>query len=233
MMDRVAASLVQSWTESRLLLEALVPRLIAAVILVAIGWALAALVRAVLRRAAEAPLVRRGTERSRLAEMLHYAELPPISAILPGFVFWLIWLAFLAAAFDVLALPGLGSVRAAFVDMIVRVLRAVLVTVVGVIAANVVWRMTLLGAFNAGLPSPRLIATAMRLLILAIAVVTALAQLGLPLAIVLTAFSIAFGAVMLGLALAFGLGGRDLAKQTLEQQARPRERQQTSTPSHV
>lgn len=222
MIELVAASLRQSWEESRILLAAFFPRLIAAIVLAALGWVVAAAIRALLRRAAGAPALRRFTERTRLAEMLRFSELPPVSTLLPAVVFWLIWLAFLAAAIDALTLPGLTSARVAFVDVIVRVLRATLVVVVGVLASNVVWRITLLGVFNAGLPSARLIATAMRLLILAIAVVTALAQLGLPLAIVLTAFSIAFGAVMLGLALAFGLGGRDLARQTLEQQSVPR-----------
>jgi hypothetical protein len=232
MIELVAASLQQSWSESRLLLAAFLPRLIAALVLAAGGWVAGAAVRAVLRRVADAPALRRFTERTKLAETLRFAELPPVSALLPGVVFWLIWLAFLAAAVDVLVLPGLGSLRVAFVDVIVRVLRATLVVVVGVLAANVVWRVTLLGAFNAGLPSARLIATAMRLLILAIAVVTALTQLGLPLPIVLTAFSLAFGAVMLGLALAFGLGGRHLARQALEQQSLPKHEDQEG-PSHL
>lgn len=232
MIDMVFASLQQSWTESRMLLAAFLPRLLAALVLAVVGWAAAALVRSALRRVADAAALRRLTERTRVAEMLRFAELPPVSRMLPGAVFWLVWLAFLAAALDVLVLPGLGSVRVAFVDVILRVLRAALVVVVGVLAANVVWRMTLLGAFNAGLPSPRLIATAMRLLILAIAVVTALTQLGLPMPIVLTAFSIAFGAVMLGLALAFGLGGRDLARDALEQQTAPRPGDEDS-PSHL
>ena len=232
MIDLVVASLQQSWAESRQLLAAFLPRLAAALVLTALGWSLAAIVRATLRRVASAASLRRLTERTRVAEMLRFAELPPVSVLLPSVVFWLVWLAFLAAALDLLVLPGLGSVRGAFVDVIVRMLRATLVVVVGVLAANVVWRMTLLGAYNAGLPSPRLLATAMRLLILAIAVVTALTQLGLPLAIVLTAFSIAFGAVMLGLALAFGLGGQHLARQTLEQQSHPHAPDEDS-PSHV
>jgi hypothetical protein len=41
-------------------------------------------------------------------------------------------------------------------------------------------------------------------------------QLGLGERTIIVAFAIAFGALMLGLALAFGLGGRDLAKQFLE-----------------
>lgn len=232
MIELVAESLRQSWTESAHLLASLLPRVAAAAVLALVGWAVAALVRAILRRLADAPALRRYTDQTRLAELLRFAELPPVSVLLPATCFWLIWIALLAAAIDVLALPGLGSVRGAFVDVIVRVLRATLVVVVGVLAANVVWRLTLLGAFNARLPSPRLIAMAMRLLILAIAVVTALTQLGLPLPVVLTPFSIAFGAVMLGLALAFGLGGRDLARGMLERQSATAD-DDADTPSHL
>ena len=53
-------------------------------------------------------------------------------------------------------------------------------------------------------------------LVIAIAVVMALEQLGLATAVVLTAFAITFGAVMLGLAIAFGLGGQDIARKFLE-----------------
>jgi hypothetical protein len=82
------------------------------------------------------------------------------------------------------------------------------------------WKATLLAAFNAGLPSARLMATALRVVVIAITVLTALAQVGVPLVIVLTAFSIAFGALMLGLALAFGLGGRDAARDAIAQHTR-------------
>lgn len=232
MIDLALASLRQSCAESRALLAAFLPHLLAVVVLALVGWVVVVIVRAVLRRVVDAAALRRFTERTRVAEMLRFAELPPVSRMLPGAIFWLVWIAFLAAAVDVLVLPGLGSVRVAFLDVILRVLRATLAVAIGVLAANLVWRMTLLGAFNAGLPSPRLIATAMRLLILAIAVVTALTQLGLPMPIVLTAFSIAFGAVMLGLALAFGLGGRELARAVLEQQAAPRPDNEES-PSHL
>ena len=49
-----------------------------------------------------------------------------------------------------------------------------------------------------------------------LAISMALEQIGLARQTVITAFSIVFGALMLALAIAFGLGGRDLARQTLE-----------------
>ena len=46
----------------------------------------------------------------------------------------------------------------------------------------------------------------------------ALEQIGLGRRVVLIAFSLAFGALMLGTAIAFGLGGRDVARRFLEKQ---------------
>ena len=49
----------------------------------------------------------------------------------------------------------------------------------------------------------------------------------------LTAFAITFGALMLGLALAFGLGGRDAARRLLEQQLKAHERQEPDAKPHL
>jgi hypothetical protein len=50
---------------------------------------------------------------------------------------------------------------------------------------------------------------------------------------VLTAFSITFGALMLGLAIAFGLGGRDAARQLLEQHFRAQAERETDAAPHL
>jgi hypothetical protein len=54
--------------------------------------------------------------------------------------------------------------------------------------------------------------------IVILTVAMALEHVALAKSVVLIAFSIAFGAVMLGLAIAFGLGGRDVARRFLERQ---------------
>jgi hypothetical protein len=93
---------------------------------------------------------------------------------------------------------------------------ALVILFVGVLVANFVSRATLLAAVNANSPSPRLISVVVRFVIIALAVTMALERVGLGRGVVLVAFSTFFGAIMLGLALAFGLGGRDLAKRLLE-----------------
>ena len=86
---------------------------------------------------------------------------------------------------------------------------------------------------NAGLPGARMLSGALRVLVIAIGIVMALEQLGLATAVVLTAFAIAFGALMLGLAIAFGLGGRDAAKQLIEQQLHAKRERDADAAPHL
>jgi hypothetical protein len=69
--------------------------------------------------------------------------------------------------------------------------------------------------------------------VIAIGAVMALEQLGLGTSVVLTAFAITFGAVMLGLAIAFGLGGRDAAKQLLERQVQAKKERDADAAPHL
>jgi len=64
-------------------------------------------------------------------------------------------------------------------------------------------------------------------LFIAIGVVMALEQLGLATSVILTAFAITFGALMLGLAIAFELGGQAAAKILLEEQFRAKKKRDT------
>jgi len=87
---------------------------------------------------------------------------------------------------------------------------------VGVLAANFLSRAALLGAVNAGYRAPRLWSGTVRFVIWILTITMALEQIGLAKETVITAFSIFFGALMLALAVSFGIGGRDLARQILE-----------------
>jgi alpha amylase-like protein len=86
----------------------------------------------------------------------------------------------------------------------------------GVAIANFLSRTALLAAVNAGHPSARILVWSIRFVIWILAITMTLEELGLARQTVISAFSILFGATMLGLAIAFGLGGQDLARKALE-----------------
>jgi hypothetical protein len=212
MLDAILVSLRQAWGDVNTTIVTLGPRLVAALVVVVAGWLVARSVSWLTTRLIARLPMDRVAGRTAFADALRLAELPPAGRLVPRVAFWLVWIAFLAQALGLLEVPGFEHARAEFVDFVGRLVRAVVLLLIGVLIANVLWRATLLAAYNAGLPSARLMAASLRVLVLAVSVLTALAHVGIPMVIVLTAFSIAFGALMLGLALAFGLGGRDAAR---------------------
>jgi Conserved TM helix len=78
----------------------------------------------------------------------------------------------------------------------------------------------LIAAVNAGLPSARFLAGAVHTAVLVLFVAMALEHLGVGRQIILASFTILFGGVVLALALAFGLAGRDMAREFLERVSR-------------
>jgi hypothetical protein len=120
-----------------------------------------------------------------------------------------------------------------FANFVPRLLVALVILVIGLLAANFAWRATLLAAVNAHVPSPRLVSGAVRWLILIVVAAMALEQIAVAQTIVLTAFAIAFGAVMLALAIAFGIGAGGLAKRILEHAFKEPDRSGADEMSHL
>lgn len=233
MIRQIADALAASWANFATGVALFVPRLLAALIIIAVGWILAAVVRGIVRRLLAWVQFDRLVERTGASEMLRVAELPRAEILLAEIAFWVIFVGFMLSGVDALEFRALEGMVAGFVRFVPRFVLSLVILAFGMLIANFVWRATLLAAVNGGLPSARLVAGAMRLLVVAISVAMALEQLGLGTTVVLTAFAIAFGAVMLGLAIAFGLGGRDIARHLLEQQVRSRERRDSDVTPHL
>ena len=117
-------------------------------------------------------------------------------------------------------MPDIANRDAVLLRDIVYLLRklfaALFILFFGLLAASFFSRASLLSAVNAGLPSPRLISWAVRTMIILFVVSMAFEELGIGSHTVSVAFTLTFGSLMLGLSLAFGLGGKDLARKYLE-----------------
>src|SRR5215831_3305112 len=138
-------------------------------------------------------------------------------------VFWGIFLLFAMMGIDALALPGMSGATSMVVQLIPNVLAAVLMLVVGWLLANFLSNAVLIGSVNARITEARLLARAVRWAVLAFALAAVLTQLGIGREMVMIAFGLTFGGVVLTFALAFGLGARDLAREVLERRFRQRE----------
>lgn len=201
--DRLQSSFTEVFGE-------LIPALLGALIIVFAGYLLAK----VLER-----LVDRGLRRIGLNNMLARggvmeaversgAHLNP-TRVLSNLVFWLVMFAVILVAANALGLESLASVFGELVSYIPSVIAAIVIILVGIVLGQFVGG--LIGASAGALHGGRALAKVGSGGVILLSVFMALQELGIATDIVTTAFAILFGAIALALALAFGLGGRELA----------------------
>jgi hypothetical protein len=233
MIQEIAAALIESWRNFAAAFVLFVPRLVAATIIFCAGFVVAIVARRAVRRLLAWLRFDRLALKTGATDMLRLADMPSAELLVAKIVFWIVWLGFAVSAVDTLQFGPIQGLVEEFFRFVPRFLIALLVLAIGFLVGNFLWRAALLASVNAGLPAARLLSGTLRLLVIAIAVVMALEQLGLATTVVLTAFAITFGAIMLGLAIAFGLGGRDAARDLIAQHVKDRKQRETDAAPHL
>ena len=227
MREMITNELSQATQEIARSVAHFLPRLMVMLIIILIGWLIAYLLRGVLRSILRLVRFDRLSEHAGASDFLKKAALPPSSELLSRFVYWVVLLGFVLVGISVLGIVGLQEHVAEFFGFLPRMFAALFLFLFGLIAASFFSRAVLLAAVNADLPSPRLISSTTRVLIVILVCSMAFEELGLAEHTVIVAFAIIFGSLMLGLALAFGLGGRDLARRFLERRfAHPKDQEE-------
>jgi hypothetical protein len=214
--DMIVSELGQAWTEFARALAHLLPRLLTVLIIAIVGWVIAYLIKVGLRSLLRLVKFDRLSERAGASQLLNTAALPAPSELLSQLVFWIVWLSIGLAGVSFLGITVLQQDISGILLFLPRLLVAILIAFLGLLVANFFARAALLAAVNSDLPSPHVLSDVVKVVIVVLTVSMAFEELGLAERTILIAFSIVFGGLMLGLAIAFGLGGRDLARQFLE-----------------
>ena len=194
------------------------PVLLGALLILIIGWIVAKAIRRLINWLLVMARFDVMADKTGISEVLRKGNLA-ISAreVISGLVYWLIIIMVLVMAVDALGLPKASDVLSSLFAFVPKVIVALLVLIVAMFLANFVSGIVRTAAGNANLPSPDLIASISRWAIIIFAVTIAMEQLGIAPLLVGTAFNIILGGVVLALALAFGLGGKDAAAKYLDE----------------
>jgi len=188
----------------------LVPLLFGALILLLAGY----LVAKLLEKGTEKLLVRLGVnhwlERGGVLDAVERSgwRARP-SRVFANLVFWFVMFAVLLVASNALGLESLADLFQQLVNYVPSVVAAIVIVLVGIVLGQFVDGLIMASA--GGLHGGPTLARVGRGGVVVLAVFMALQELGIAPDIVTTAFAILFGAVALGMALAFGLGNRELA----------------------
>jgi hypothetical protein len=190
------------------------PSFVGALIILLIGYLVAkgveGLIRRALRKVGFDRLLHKGTAGSYIEKVIASP-----SSLVGSVVFWLLWLGALSIAITVLGVPALTNFVYAIYAYVPNIVAALLIFLVaGAVSTAVAALVTRLMGDT---PTGKLVAAVVPAITMLIAVFMILNQLQIAKDIVNITYTALMGAVALGLALAFGLGGRDVAGRLLEQ----------------
>lgn len=221
----------QSFERIRATLVTMVPGILAMLLILALAFVVAAGVRVLLRRS----LARVGFDRRAQSWGLTPAtERDPQhapSVLVARGAYWLVVLIGVALALDVFGASTTSALGLSLLAFLPRLVVGAIIFLVGVGASRFFERSVLISAVNMQIQAARLLALGVKWLVLVLATAMALEHLGIGGLLVTISFSILLGGIVLALALAVGLGSRDVVTRQIEkrmqqdQHAKTEERQ--------
>jgi small-conductance mechanosensitive channel len=226
----IVQGLQQAYQNLVHMLAEFLPRFVVMLVIILAGLLVAYALKYILSTLLRLTKLDRLSDEAGASRMLRMAALPSMSEVLSRSIFWISLLGFILVGISVLNIAGLQEQVSRFLHLLPEIVVAMVILFLGLVIANFSSRAALLAAVNAGYTSPKAISWSIRFVIWTLAISMALEELGVARQTVIAAFSIVFGALMLGLAIAFGFGGQHMAREFLERNLGERSKEKTEEP---
>jgi hypothetical protein len=212
----------------QLLSEILVklPSILVAVLLLLLGMVLGKIARASVERFLKFTRMDEYTEKVKLNEVVARLGFGRSPTFVVGFlVYWLIILVFLVSAANAVQLTVVSELLQRFVLFIPKLIGAVLVMAGGLLFGHFVGEIVLNAALANKLDSAVTLSKVVRFVVIVFSGIMALEQIDIDTTILTSSIQIILAAIGLGLAIAFGLGGKDVAAEIIKDFVRRQNRQ--------
>src|SRR5829696_1877365 len=187
------------------------PQLVGTIIILIIGYIVAKVLQALVGRVLQGIGFDGWMERGGIKQFFDRAETNQTPhSILGKLVFWFVFIIAITMAADALGIPQVSVVLAQLIAYIPNIIAAILILILAALLANFI------SGIVRGATGSDLLASIAQYAIIVYAVFAALTQLGVAVQLTANTFLIVLGAVALAAALAFGIGGREVARDILE-----------------
>lgn len=223
-------ALQQSMERVLSLLISILPGLFAFIIAVALMAAVGMLLSYLLRKALAAAKFDERLARTEGNGIADWSPSHSPTALVGRSIFWgcvVLGLIIGVSAFDA-SYSGTSAISMSLLPYLTRSVGAILLLFAGNIIARFLARTVLIGAVNNQLQYARFLSMGIKWLVLVLTAAMVLDHLQIGGTVVELAFGILFGGIVLTLALAIGLGSRDLVSRSLERSAERPERERFS-----
>jgi len=219
--DIFIASLTSFWTQ----LASFIPQLIAALVLLFVGWIVAKLVRTGMLHLLKVIHFDVLAQKSGVEAFLRQGDLDvSLSKLLSNLMYWLLILVVVVTVSNSLGLQMVADLFNKVVLYIPNIIVAILVLVFGSVLARFINRIIFAYLNNIGVEGALTISTISEYAVLIFVFFIALEQLQIGTQLITAAFQIGFGAIGLAFALAFGLGGKEWAAGVIQRMTAKKEK---------
>lgn len=206
-------------------LLAFLPDLMTSILIFIAGIFIGVILKSVSLRFFRAIKIDKFSERSGAVEIMKKGGVnDPLSGILAKLLGWVTIISFLILSLRTLDIPAVERILERFLLYLPNIFVAAIVIFLGYFLGNFLGRAALIAAVNAGFRMAGLIARLVKITIILLSITMALEQLGIGRETIIIAFAIIFGGIVFALSLAFGIGGRDIARDYLEKKIKGEEK---------
>ena len=187
--------------------QALLPKVVMALLVLIIGWFVAKLLRMLLVKGIDRldRFWQRFTSKQGLTQL--QPRQPP-TRIVGELVFWLLMLIFIALASEILGLGSFGAWLMELLTFLPLVVGGLLIVLVGFVISSLARGLVATAATSAELSHGDMLGRAVQVVILLISIIIAIEQVGFDTAFLTVVAGIVLATTLGGFALAFGLGAR-------------------------
>jgi small-conductance mechanosensitive channel len=190
-----------------------VPNLLIALVILVVGWIIGRIVRYILERVLKLIHFDDIVARTELFNSMTGKRTP--TSIFGMLVFWIIFLNFLLTAFDQLGLSQAVEPLRALIAFLPTLIVGFILLIIGALLAKAIADAVESAVNNMGIEFGKAIANGVRIILLGIVVIVVLQQMGIESQLLTDIFLYVIVILLAGLALAFGLGGRDVVRNVL------------------
>jgi hypothetical protein len=220
MWEQVRQTLYQSTVGAVSRLASLLPGLLALLVAVLCSLVLAWLAAAILRRVLASIHFDERLEGWGVTGLAEYSPQHTPSLLVTRVVAWAIVLAGVVLGLGAVEATVTSDLTLRLFDYLPNVAAAIVVFIVGAIVARYLARTVLIESVNMNLHYARLLSLGVKWLVMVCTIAMALDHLQIGSGIVHLAFGILFGGIVLALALAVGLGSKELVSRSLGRESR-------------
>ncbi|MCK4453825.1 hypothetical protein KAU51_00530 [Candidatus Parcubacteria bacterium] len=194
-----------------------IPALIGALVVFVIGWFIALAIGRVITEILIRVKFNELFERTDWKQALEKAKLTVNPAeFLGAIVKWILVIVFLMAAVEILNLPGFADFLSGVVAYLPNVFIAALIFVVAVIVADIVEKVVVAAVEKIRVGYSQFVGVIVKWAIWIFAILAILYQLGVVPEMIQTLFTGLIALIVISVGLAFGLGGKDVAAELLQ-----------------